>query len=48
MMAYFHCQGVLVMWIVEGQWSTVRVVGADGGLFGHFSVHYLSLHAPSL
>ena len=34
----FQCWGVLLIWIIEGQWPTVLVVGA-GGVFGHFFSH---------
>ena len=44
-----QCRGVLLIWIRVGQVPTALVVGALGGLFGHFSlVFHFSFLSPSL
>ena len=35
----FQCRGVLLVWIIVGQWPIALAVGAGGGLFGHFFSH---------
>ena len=39
----FQCWGVLLIWIIVAQGPAVLVVGADGGLFGHFFLSIISL-----
>ena len=45
----FQCWGVLLVWMTVGQGPIALAVGADGGLFGHFSLICLfSFFSPSL
>ena len=45
----FHCQGVLLTWIIVGQGPSALAVGAGGGCLDIFSLLYLfSLLSPSL
>ena len=44
----FQCRGVLLVWMIVGQWPIALAVGAGGGLFGHFFSHLPFLFSFSL